>query len=102
ASLVSGDSDPGAARRAHEERAIPVSLLAAACDGGADARFGIPSFRDDGEGRRVPARTSVAVPVRYRPLVLDRVFGGALDAPSRRVLRPVSAGHERRARLFDD
>ena len=44
-------ADP--ARRAHEERAIPVSFLAAACHGGADAGVGLSAFGDDGQGRRV-------------------------------------------------
>ena len=51
---------PGPARRLHQERAVPVPLLAAARDGGADAGLGLPALGDDGEGRRVPAGAAVA------------------------------------------
>ena len=63
-------ADP--ARRADQERAVPVPLLAAARDGGADAGLGLPAFGDDGEGRRVPAGAAVAGAGGHRRLVLDR------------------------------
>ena len=62
----------GAARRADQERAVPVPLLAAARDGGADAGLGLPAFGDDGEGRRVPAGAPLAGAGGHRRLVLDR------------------------------
>ena len=57
---VPADAGAGPARRAHQERAVPVPLLAAARDGGADAGVGLPALGDDGEGRRVPAGAAVA------------------------------------------
>ena len=39
--------------------AVPVPLLAAARDGGADAGVGLPALGDDGEGGRVPAGAAV-------------------------------------------
>ena len=63
-------ADP--ARRADQERAVPVPLLAAACDGGADAGLGLPALGDDGQGRRVPAGAAVAGAGGHRRVVLDR------------------------------
>ena len=81
--LASGRRDPaqpalpagagaGPARRADQERAVSVPLLAAARDGGADAGLGLPAFGDHGEGRRVPAGAPVAGAGGHRRLVLDR------------------------------
>ena len=67
-------ADP--ARRAHQERAVPVPLLAAARDGGADAGVGLPALGDDGEGRRVPARAAVAGAGRA-PTLWFWLVGGA-------------------------
>ena len=61
-----------AARRAHQERAVSVPLLAAACDGRAHAGLGLPAFGGDGEAGRVPAGALVAGAVRDRRLDLDR------------------------------
>jgi hypothetical protein len=52
--MVSARADPDPARRLHEIGAVPVPLLAAACDGGADAGLGLSAFGHDGEGGRVP------------------------------------------------
>ena len=60
ARALPGGARAGPAGRAHQERAVPVPLLAAARDGGADAGVGVPALGDDGEGRRVPARAAVA------------------------------------------
>ena len=60
----------GAARRLHQVRAVPVPLLAAARDGGADAGVGLSAFGDDGQGRRVPAGAAVSGAGRHRPVVL--------------------------------
>ncbi len=62
----------GAAGRADQERAVPVPLLAAARDGGADAGVGLPALGHHGEGRRVPAGAAVAGAGRHRRVVLDR------------------------------
>ena len=93
----------GAARRVHEERAVPVPLLAAACDGGADAGIGLPALRDDGEGRRVPAGAAVAGARPARDaVVLDRRRRGPLHAAARRVCGDVPARPEGAARVLDD
>ena len=56
---VRGALAPGAglraARRVHQVGAVPLPLLAAACDGGAHAGVGLPALGDDGEVWRVPA-----------------------------------------------
>src|SRR3546814_7338294 len=59
-------------RRVHQERAIPVSFLAAARDGGADAGFGLSSFGDDGEGGHLRAHPALAGARGHRELVSDR------------------------------
>ena len=43
-------------RRVHEVGAVPVPLVAAGGDGGADTRQRLPPLGHDGEGRRVPRR----------------------------------------------
>ena len=57
--LCSG-TDPGSPRRAHQERPVPVSFLAAARDGRSDAGVGLSAFGHHGEGRRLPAGAAVA------------------------------------------
>ena len=61
---------PGAAadpaRRTHEERAVPLPLLAAQRHGGPDARIGVPAFGDLGQGRRLPDGAAVAGALRAR------------------------------------
>ena len=55
-------ADAGAAGRVHEVGAVPVPLVAARCDGGADTDQRVPPLGHDGEGRRVPggaARTGL-------------------------------------------
>ena len=47
-----------------QERAVSVSFLVAARHGGANARVGVPALGHDGEGGRVPARSTVAGPAR--------------------------------------
>ena len=51
---------PHSSRRPDEERPVPVSFLAAARDGGADASFGLSPFSHHGESRRVPSGTALA------------------------------------------
>ena len=80
----------GAARRADQERAVPVPLLAAARDGRADAGLGLPALGDHGQGRRVPAGAAVAGARRHRALVLDRRRRRARDPAARRLLRRCS------------
>ena len=60
ARLVSSGSGSDPAGRADQERAISVSFLVSARDGGANAGFGLSAFGDDGEGRRFFAGPSVA------------------------------------------
>ena len=72
ASALPAGAGPRPARRAHQERAIPVPLLAAARDGRADAGLGLPAFGDDGEGRRLPAGAPLAGAGGNRRLVLAR------------------------------
>ena len=61
-SLVPAGAGAGAARRVHQIGAVPVPLLAAARDGGADAGVGVPALGDDGEGGGVPAGAAVSGP----------------------------------------
>ena len=51
---------PHSSRRPDEERAVPVSFLAAAGDGSADASLGLPPFSHHGESRRVPSGAALA------------------------------------------
>ena len=84
-------ADP--ARRFHEERAVPVPLLAAARDGRADAGVGVSALGHDGQSRRVPARAPVARARRHRACGFWLVCGaGAMLAAARHVRsRPISA-----------
>ena len=77
--------------RVHQERAVPVPLLAAARDGGADAGVGLPAFGDDGQGRRIPARAAVPGAGRQRAVVLDRLAHRAGHAAARRLRRDRSS-----------
>ena len=60
ASALPAGAGPDPARRADQERAVPLPLLAAARHGGADAGLGLSAFGDAGEGRRLPAGAAVA------------------------------------------
>ena len=53
-------ADP--AGRLHQERAVPVSLLAAGRHGSPHAGVGLPALGDHGQGRRVPADAPVPDP----------------------------------------
>jgi hypothetical protein len=75
----------GAAGRLHQERAVPVSLLAAACDGRAHAGVGLPALGHDGQVRRLPAGTPVPGAGWQRALVLDRQQRGRRDAAGGRL-----------------
>ena len=59
---------PGAPRGVHEVRAVPLPLLAAERDAGADTGQRVPALRDDGEGGRVPRRADDAAPWRHDDL----------------------------------
>ena len=72
------------ARRADQERAVSLSFLAAARNGGADAGFRLSAFGDDGESGRVPARAPVACAARHGRVVLDRLRRGPELAAARR------------------
>jgi hypothetical protein len=86
-------SDP--ARRFHEERAVPVPLLAAARDGRADAGIRVLALGDDGQSGRVPARTALARARRDRPVDPARVRRRRRVAARRHVCGDLSARHER-------
>ena len=92
-------ADP--ARRVHEERPVPVPLLAAAGDGGADAGVRLPALGDHGEGGRVSARAALAGALGDRAVVLARQRRGHDHAPARRVHRDVPERSEARARVLD-
>ena len=80
------------ARRAHEERAVPVPLLAAARDGGADAGVGVSALGDDGQGGRVPARAPMARARRNGAVVLAGLRRRRQPrCCSARLPRPISA-----------
>src|SRR3546814_20861150 len=64
------DANPRPARRADQERAVPVSFLASECDGGADAGVCLSALRHHGEGRGVPAGAPIAGHRRTRGMVL--------------------------------
>jgi multicomponent K+:H+ antiporter subunit A len=68
---VPAGAGAGAAGRVHQERAVPLPLLAAARHGGAHAGVGLPALGHHGQGRRVPAGAAVAGARRHRALVLD-------------------------------
>src|SRR5690606_41191758 len=95
ASVVRRAADPDRARRADEERAVPVPFLAAAGDDRADAGLGVPAFGDDGQGRRVPARAALARARRNEPPVLDQRYRRRVVAASRLVLRYLSSWCDR-------
>src|SRR4051812_669696 len=78
---------PARHRCAHEECAVPVPLLAAAGDGGANAGLGVPALRDHGEARCLPARAPVAGARRHRCLDVDRRQRRTGDAGLRRLCR---------------
>jgi hypothetical protein len=79
----------GAAGRLHQERAVPVSLLAAPCDGGTHAGVGLPALGHDGQVRRLPAGPPVPGAGWQRALVLDR--------QQRRAARPCCSAPMRRS-----
>ena len=60
----------GTGRHLHQERAVPVPLLAAARDGGADPGLGVPALGHHGKGRRVPAGAAASGTGRQRPVLL--------------------------------
>ena len=102
ASPLRSGPDPRPARRAHEERAVPVPFLAAARHGGADARLGLPAFGHHGEGRRLPADPAVAGAGRDRRMAVARGLGRPDHLHPRRLHRRVPAGPEGPAGLLDD
>ena len=58
--LYAGIVAPRSARGVHQVRAVPVPLLAAERDAGADAGQRVPALGDDGEGGRLPGRANDA------------------------------------------
>ena len=110
--LASGDCDPlaralcpgarpGPARRPDEERPVPVSFLAAARDGGADAGVGLSAFGHHGEGRRLPAGAAVAGAGRDERVAVAGGIGRPDHVHPGRVSRRLPAGPEGAAGLFD-
>ncbi len=93
---LSGRARAGAPGRVHEERAVPVPLLAARGDGGADAGVGVPALGDDGEGGRLPARPALPGPRRHAPVRVHGRHGGAGDVRVRRLRRGLQARSEGR------
>jgi TRAP-type C4-dicarboxylate transport system permease small subunit len=75
----------GAARRLHQERAVPVPLLAAARHGRAHAGVGLPALGHHGEARRVPDGAAVARALGHRAMVLDGGRRGRDHAAARRL-----------------
>ena len=67
-SALPRDRCAGAPRGVHEVRAVPVPLLAAERDAGADTGERLPALRDHGEGGRVPRRAHDADPWRHDDL----------------------------------
>ncbi len=97
-----GSLAAGAGRRVHQERAVPVPLLAAARDGRADAGVGLPAFGDDGEGRRVPAGAPASRAGGHRPVLLRGDQRRRGDAAGRRVERDLPARPQGPAGVLDD
>lgn len=94
-SAVSVCTGAGAAGHLHQERAVPVPLLVAARDGGADAGVGVPAFGHDGEGRRVPAGAPASCPGRHRPVLLHGHQHRCDHAVARRMARDLPARSRR-------
>ncbi len=93
---------PHFARRLHEERPVPVSLLAAQRDGGAHPRVRLPAFGDHGEAGGLPAGSAVAGALGHAAVVLDRRIGRAGHAAGGRLGGAVPPRPQGAARLFDD
>ncbi len=100
ASAVHADAGAGGPRRIHEERPVPVPLLAAAGDGRADPGVGLPALGDDGEGGRVPDGASVPGALGHRSLLLAGERRGHRDARLRRCGRHLPARPEGSPRLL--
>ena len=96
-----GGAGAGAARRLHQERAVPVPLLAAARDGGAHAGLGLPAFGHHGEAGRVPDGAPVAGALRHRAVVLAGGRRGRRHAAAGRLRGDVPARPEGAAGLLD-
>ncbi len=89
-------------RSAHEERAIPIPLLAAQRHGSADPCLGLLALRDDGQGGRLPVGAPVASHGRHAGMVLAARSRRDGVTPVRCVLRYLPARYERAPGLFDD
>ena len=76
-------ADPRPARRADEERAGPVPLLAAARDGRTHAGLGLSPLGHAREGGHLPDGAAVAGDGGYRGLVPDRGHGRSRHAAAR-------------------
>ena len=74
--LVSDRADPDPDRRLHQIGAVSVPFLAAACDGGPDAGFGLSAFGHHGEGGTVPDGPAVAGAGGHAGVDGDRRHGG--------------------------
>lgn len=101
ACALSGGPGADIAGRLHQERAVPVPLLAAARHGGAHAGLGLPAFGHHGEAWRVPDGAAVAGAVGHRRVVLAGGRRGRDHAAARRLRRDVPARPEGIARVLD-
>ena len=101
--LYAGDRGARAPCRVHQVGAVPVPLLAAQRDGGADAGQRLPALGDDGQGRRLPGGAADAHPRRHATVwttVVTHRRGGhdAGRAPTGPSRRPTSSASWRTRR----
>ena len=92
---------PRAARRLHQERPISVPFLAAARDGGSNARLRLSAFGHHGEGRRFSADPAVARDGRDERMAVAGGIGRPDHVHPRRLPRDVPAGPQGAAGLLD-
>ena len=101
-SALRGHRRPGARRRVHEIRTVPLPLLVAQRDAGTDTRERLPAFRNDGEGWRVPRRTHDADPRRRADLDWHDHRDRHANDGDRRDPRTARDGPEACARVLHD
>ena len=89
----------GHPRLLHQVGAVPVPVLAAERDGGADAGLGLPALGDDGEGRGLPARAPHPGARRHRALDLGAGAGRRVHHAPRLGLGDAADRPEADARL---
>src|SRR4029079_13852278 len=99
---LSAGAGPRSSWRPDEKRAVSVSFLAAAGDGGANAGLGLSAFRHHGKGGRVPAGAAVARTGRDERMAVACRISRTDHVHSGRLSRALPAGPERASRLLDD